>query len=388
MHLTCATAPLREAVQDASHHLAGAPRFHPMARHVLLVAEEDTLRVVSTDAHGMLTTTLPATTTATGACAVPADLLAAVLAAAPTDELALAMTDVGPGRRDLRVRAGSLEATLYGLPPEDYPRAPDPAAELPVGTVPLEAWTSALRAVRYAASADQTRRALSGIYLDPRPEGLVLVAADGYRLAYYQVPVSPPLPEPVLLSARMLARCPWPAAAATLSIRVGERHCWLEAGTTCAVLTRLAEPYPDYRKLIPTVAPRARVRFDRHELLGVLRAALPFARGDEGAVQLVPADGQLQIRAASAVLGEQVATVAARTEGEPFSCLLNGHYLVDAVSALPGDTGVLDLHQPTTALYLHPEDPTTGHLIMPMNRAAPRADAAAATTTEDADDAR
>lgn len=383
MQLTCATALFRDAVQDAARHLAGAPVLHPMARHVLLVAEEDTLRVVSTDAYGMLTTTLPATTAAAGACAVPADLLAAVLAAAATDDIALETQGAGHGRRDLRVRAGTLAATLYGLPPEDYPRCPDPAPDLPAGTVPLPAWTSALRAVRYAAATDLTRPALSGIYLDPQPAGLVLVAADGFRLAYYQLPMSPPLPEPVLLSARMLARCPWPAAAATLGIRVGVRHCWLEAGTTCAVLSRLAEPYPDYRKLIPTAAPRARVRLDRHALLGVLRAALPFARSNEGAVELVPAADQLRLRAASAVLGEQVATVPAQTEGDPFPCLLNARYLGDALSALPDAPCVLDLHQPTTALYLHPEDPTTGHLIMPMHGAA-----AAAPTTEDPDDAR
>src|SRR5439155_10972645 len=81
----------------------------------------------------------------------------------------------------VRITSGSAEFNIVGQPAEDYP--PFPRAEK-VPQVPIEP-TQLLEMIektQFAISADETRHNLNGVYFEPLPGGVRMVATDGHRL--------------------------------------------------------------------------------------------------------------------------------------------------------------------------------------------------------------
>src|SRR5437870_2124511 len=154
----------------------------PILASVLLEATQDErggrLRVSAYDLEIGVTGTHPAEVAKPGAVAIKHKELYDIIRALPERTAVLRRE----ANNRVRITSGSAEFNIVGQPAEDYP--PFPRAEK-VPLIPVEP-TQLLEMIektQFAISADETRHNLNGVYFEPSPTGVRMVATDGHRLS-------------------------------------------------------------------------------------------------------------------------------------------------------------------------------------------------------------
>ena len=132
-----------------------------------------------------------------------------------------------------------------GLPPGDFPPAPEvqePPVMMPAETLHL------MRQVAPAASTDETRYILNGVYLD-RYLGGAIVATDGRRLAYASGRVFCPS---CVVPSKMIALLEDPLLQGPASWATNGTVAKIQFGPRTRVYSQLVQGnYPNYRQVIP-----------------------------------------------------------------------------------------------------------------------------------------
>lgn len=87
-----------------------------------------------------------------------------------------------PVEQDVEVLSGSASFHIRTLRAEDFPPLPEPAADNAVN-VPATAFVDTINRVARAASRDETRPVLTGVYVSATKSTLLMVATDSYASA-------------------------------------------------------------------------------------------------------------------------------------------------------------------------------------------------------------
>jgi DNA polymerase-3 subunit beta len=267
----------------------------------------------------------------------------------------------------LHVSAGQYQSTINGVSAEDFPVMPAitggvhwslPALELKKG----------LQQVVLAASNDETRPLLTGVYFHTVKDQLYLAATDSYRLA-----------EKSLGKLDKPANLLVPASAmhdllrvigdneATIEIVNDEQQVLLKVNDV-ELVTRLIEGnYPDYKRLIPAeFAVTAQLK--RSELTNITKVSSLFARESAGSVTIKvdEAKQSVSIHSIASQLGENTAQAEAKVQGSG-EITLNSRYLLDALGVISGDEVEFCFNGKLEACILRgTKDKSYTHIIMPL----------------------
>jgi len=224
---------------------------------------------------------------------------------------------------------------------------PVPAGE-PVAQVEANALRDGIGRVVYAASSDPARPALCGTLMQFAEGQVTLVAADGFRLALYTVPLVAPVAEPfdLVVPARGMRELQRLAREGQVSLALDEggRFVVFEVGDA-VIGCQLGGKYPDYRPLIPQ-AWEVRAVVERAALTQACRTARALSESGSLHVEFVP-PGRLVVSSASAETGEGRTELKAEVEGAEAEVTLNVRYLADAVTATNGAQVALTASAPT-----------------------------------------
>src|SRR5205085_2660106 len=146
---------------------------------VMIQAEDGGVELRSTDMELGLRVRLEAKAEQSGSVVLPGRLLLDVVRALPKDELTL---EYRSGQQDVQVVSGSARFQLRTLPPEDFPKLPDPPGD-DILRVPAGAFVETIGRVARSASRDETRPHLTGVLVSAQDQELRMVATDSYRLS-------------------------------------------------------------------------------------------------------------------------------------------------------------------------------------------------------------
>ncbi|MDP8988073.1 MAG: DNA polymerase III subunit beta [Actinomycetota bacterium] len=276
-----------------------------------------------------------------GVAVLPARLAADIVRA-----LEPGAVHVEVGEVEARIASGRSHFSVRLLPADDFPRVPDaPADEV---TLDAGALVEALRQVVPAASHDDARPILTGVFMTAEGDGLRLVATDSYRLAVRDLSGVSVLAEgqSVLVPSRALGELARLLGdAGEVSLRLGERDATFEAGefsaaggpgTGTRLTTRLIEgQFPNYRQLIPESSAN-RLTVGREPLLDALRRVKLLAR-EAAPVRLSLGPDGVVLSAVTQDVGQAEEGIDAKYEGAEMVIAFNPDYLADGVEAVEGD---------------------------------------------------
>jgi DNA polymerase-3 subunit beta len=154
----------------------------PILSGVLLEATESGLTLSSFDYEVSARTEISADVAETGRALVSGRLLADIANRLP----ASAPVEVFSEDSRIVVKAGSARFTLLSMPVEEYPTLPKVSSV--TGTVPADAFSTAVAQVAVAASRDDVTPVITGVQLEISADHLSLVATDRYRVAVRGIP--------------------------------------------------------------------------------------------------------------------------------------------------------------------------------------------------------
>lgn len=272
----------------------------------------------------------------------------------------------------LGVKSGSFESKFQGVVAEEFPKFPKQQKVKQEKVEVLEV-AEVLGRVGYAASNDETRPALTGIFFDLKGKKSLLAATDGYRLSVDGLKgYSGEGGEGFLVSARVLnegVRVFKELGLEEMSVglSVEQKQLFL-TGERIKIVTRLLEgEFPAYRKIVPQKS-EVVVEIDKEELLQAIRATAIFARESANIIRWTLNKKGLVVEANSPQVGENKVEVGVefKKEGEG-KIAFNSRYLIDFLSNVSGEKiefGMNEALQP--GLFREKGRKDFLHVIMPV----------------------
>ena len=345
--------------------VAGGSRTSlPVLQNVLITAENNSLRLSATNLEIAMRLTVGAKVEQEGTITVPARLAQDFVSSLPSGTINLKLD----GTR-LEVETDNYRSVLNGVPSDEFPAIPEISSSNQL-TVDAAVLKDAIGQVVIAASHDETRPVLTGVWLHTFEKFLYLVATDSYRLAERKLVATEDevdLLIPVTAMQDVLRIIS--EAEEEVTILYDEQQVCFKIGNV-ELTSRLIEgKYPDYRQLIPKKT-EISASLSRQDLINITKVSSLFARESAGSVtlELNEGDQSLAIRSVASQVGENSAKATALVEGE-LEVALNSRYLLDALGVIDESEVVFACDGKTSPCILRPggKNPTTyTHIIMPL----------------------
>jgi DNA polymerase III subunit beta len=373
MKISCLQENLKRGLAVASHAVAGKSTL-PVLSNVLLATDGGRLKIASTNLEIGLTHWIGAKVEEQGAITVPAKLFSDVVGGLPNDKIELSLD---ARTQTLNLRCARFESNIKGIEADEFPVIPTIAGAEPTAVVPSELLKSAIEQVAFAAAKDDSRPVLAGVLVKLRNNELVMVAADGFRLALRTIQ----LPEPVAAPTEMIV----PARAlielrsilsdddqVEMTVTPNGGQVLFHTPTTDLVSRLIEGRFPDYERIIPQRF-ATRTVLETSELLKAVKLSSYFALSSANIVKLTIHSGgdlqpgKLQLSANAAEVGDNKGEIDGQVSGEDGTLALDVRYLTEALGAIKTAQVALETQTAQSPGVFRPVGQEGYiHIVMPM----------------------
>ncbi len=361
MKLTVTQENLSRALSTVSR-IANSRGSLPILSNVLLKTVDNQLIVEATNLDVAMSETIGAKIKTEGSITVPARLMQDYVASLPASTLTLEVKD-----SKLQLTTDHHSSTINGTPADDFPVMPV-IEKGDVLEIPGSEFKQTLQQVLFAASSDEARPVLTGLFLHSIDGNLLAVATDSYRLAEKNVmktdkDISLLIPASSLQDVLRVMK----DDNAPVSIQYDDQQARFSVGSV-ELVTRLIEGnYPDYRRLLPKNSDTTAV-LKLSDLQEITKVSSLFAREAAGGVT-VSIDEEKQdvsIRSIASQVGENTAVAEAKVSGEAV-ITMNSRYILDALSAFSGESVSVNVNgKLDPCLLTDPDNDDYLHVVMPV----------------------
>ncbi len=273
----------------------------------------------------------------------------------------------------LSIRCARADFTLAGNSAEEYPTLPT-ASPGSVATVQAVVLGQMIERTMYAASVDETRYNLNGVFVErvPETEKLRMVATDGHRLAYVDRALSVDfggLESGVIIPRKGLAELKKLVDEEDADeVQIGfEGNSALVRKQGVTLVMRLIEgEFPNYRQVIPKQQGRQLV-LPSEVLVQALRRVALLSSERSRAVKLELSSGLLKLSSNNPDLGEAHEELDIDYDGEELEIAFNARYLTDCLTVMGAKEVRLGIQDGLSPAQLVPtDDEDSLAVVMPM----------------------
>jgi DNA polymerase-3 subunit beta len=174
----------------------------------------------------------------------------------PTDEICFSSTD---GNLVFATPSGDTE--LAGLAAEDRPETPD-LEDVVASAKVEEGFVSTFMEVAVAASTDESRQVLTGVFIEASDGAVQLTATDSYRLHHDEVLGSVQAEARSIVSPRYLKAL---AGTEPILIEFAEDRVRFTEGSVTVTVRSIEGEFPNYRQLRPATTSTTVLMEDRSD---------------------------------------------------------------------------------------------------------------------------
>lgn len=334
----------------------------PVLANVLIKTVGGRLSIAATNLDIAITHYIGAKVSEEGAITVPARLMQDFVSSLPAGVIDLKLDDY-----KLNIATDQYQSVINGVSAEEFPVMPA-IDKGKTWSVPAGELKKSLQQVVIAASNDEARPVLTGVYLHTVDGCLYMAATDSYRLAEKEISKTNEeidLLVPVTAMNDLLRI----VSDGDDEVRVtsDDQQVLFQVGGVELVARLIEGRYPDYRKLIPQQFETTAI-LKRADLLNAAKISSLFARESAGSITLNVDESaqELSIRSVASQLGENTAHAVAKVTGGG-AITLNSRYLLDALNALSSEEVSFSFNGKLEPSVLRdPANPGYTHIVMPL----------------------
>lgn len=338
----------------------------PILSNVLLSAEKNRLRLSATNLELGIHYWIGSKVEEEGTVTVPARLFTEFVSNLPGGNLSLEVEG-----QNLSIQAPHYQSHLNGISAEEYPLIPHVQGS-PALTISADAMREALQRVVPAASLDESRPVLAGVYLYRDGDELVVAATDSYRLAEKRLPLKDggAAELAIIIPARTINELIRILGDSKddLGIYIEDNQVMFEIDGI-ELISRLIEgQFPNYQQIIPQDTATT-FEIGTAEFSRITKVASLFARENNGTLRLeIKAEGEVQLISSDSEVGGNTSSAECEVAGDDSEVALNGHYLSEALNVIRADRVQFGTSGKLNPCVLRPVDDDDAylHIIMPM----------------------
>ena len=316
------------------------------------------LTIEATDLETTLVTTIElenAKVEGIDTIAVPAKLMIDMLKS--MDDIPLNFA-VDANNFGIEISSGEGKYRLAGLNAETFPTMPDMSDTVQT-TLPASVLVNAINKTSFAASTDEMRQQMSGIYCELSPENITFVATDAHKLVRYRrndihagEAASFILPrKPVSLVKNILGSN---REDCDVSVEYNNTNV-VFSFDNFRIICRLVEgKYPNYEAAIPKDNPN-KLTIDRNTFINTLKRVSLFANQSTHQVRLAINERDMKISAEDLEFSNDAhESIPCSYDGEPMEIGFNAKFLSEMLTNLDTEQVLMELSHPSRAGILFP----------------------------------
>jgi DNA polymerase-3 subunit beta len=335
---------------------------YPVLQNVFLEATDKNLIIKATDLDSYVEKRLPIQgKIKPGKVILPGKKLLDAVRELSSENLTLSLKE-----NKVTLEAEGSTSIFAALDPAEYPEVP----EIPKGNkieFPQSILEDCFKYTGFAASKEEARPAMCGVYLKITKSDTRMVATDGYRLAFVKMNGKFDNNLDAIIAPKVFNL--FPEEENKISIYADSaKIAFVFEKTT--IISRLIEgPYPDYQRIIPDKSSyQMQVKTDN--FIGALRRAAVFAHPVGRLIALNLSAKKNSIYAETADLGQSTQEFSAKFKGDEIKIGFNVNYLLEVLHAINTDEIVMEFLNPLAAGVIKPatksEDLEKLYLLMPI----------------------
>ena len=320
--------------------------------------EDNVLTVKATDLETTLVTRIAlenAKVEGIDSIAVPAKLMLDMLKS--MDDVPLNFS-VDASTYGIEISSGEGKYRLAGQIADTFPTMPEMTDT--VNTVmPASLLVTAINKTSFAASTDEMRQQMSGIYCELTTENVTFVATDAHPLVRYRRTdvhadevASFILPrKPVSLVKNIIGSS---KEESDVTVSYNNTNVFFSFDNFLIVCRLVDGKYPNYEAAIPKDNPN-KLTLDRNTFLNTLKRVSLFANQSTHQVRLTISERELKISAEDLEFSNDAhETIPCSYDGEPMEIGFNAKFLSEMVTNLDSEQILVELSHPSRAGIIFP----------------------------------
>lgn len=323
----------------------------PVLANVLISTEVDeqgkgTLTLAGTDLDVGMKTSQSCEVVAPGSITVSAKALLDVVKVLAGVSVSLKLLS----NQQLQVKCGHTTATLYALSADEFPQLPD-GDELSWHQLSAPVFLDMIQRTLYAASLDENRYNLTGVYFEPQAlerSLLTLVATDGHRLSRVQNRIEDEafgqfkpviIPRKGLSELMRLLEIPQESSNDLFYMAISDKLAYVKHGNVQLTMRLINGVFPDYHQVIPKLADKI-LRASREDFLRSVKRVSVLANDKNQCIRFFAKKDEVCVSCNNPETGEVQDNIPVEYNGPDVELGFNVRYVLDALSSL-NDSNVL-----------------------------------------------
>lgn len=264
--------------------------------------------------------------------------------------------------------------SIVGQNGGDFPQLPEIKGDVNTVTITGDVFLQGVSKTIFAASDDELRPVMTGIYIEMSPENMTFVASDAHKLVRYrrndikaETNASFILPQkPASLLKNIL-----PKDDSAVHLQFDDKNALIEFNGYKLVCRLVEGNYPNYEAVIPKDNPNKLV-IDRLDFYNSLRRVSVFSNQASNLIKLSLTPNQLTISAQDIDFSISAhERVKCQFDGDEMDIGFKSLFLIEILANLTTSDVVMNLSDPTRAGILVPFEPESEDedvlmLLMPM----------------------
>ncbi len=368
MKFVVSSAVLLKQLNAISGVIAPNP-IVPILENFLFEIDNDTLTITASDLQTSMITELPVDSKEKGSIAVPAKILVETLKNLPEQPVAFSVDEE---TYTIELSSDNGRYKLAGENATDFPKVPVVAKNYSVD-ISSDVLNRAISNTIFAASTDELRPAMTGVYVKFADTNTTFVSTDGHRLVRYRrVDVVSDADTSIIIprKALELLKKSLPSDNTNVKLEFNPSNAFFNFNQVKMICRLIDERFPDYDNAIPAENPNI-LTIDRLEFLTSLKRIDIYSNKTTNQVRLKLAGSELQISAEDLDFSNEAnERLACEYEGEDMEIGFNAKFIIQMLNNI--DTRNVSVHMsaPNRAGLITPADNIKNEdllmLVMPV----------------------
>ncbi len=336
----------------------------PVLSNVLMEAGDESLTLTTTDLEIRISTSIPAQVAEKGRTTVNARKLFSLVSCFSGKDVELTSDE----NNHMNIVCNTSKFKLLGLDAADFPEESlfDEVRKIQISESEFKKMVSS---ISYAVSPDDSRKALTGIFMSVSENIITAVATDGKRLA-----VQESVPESISGTA---GDCIIPLKSSnevrrlldgngSMLIRIGEKQCEFSTANFKLTTKLIEGNYPNYKAVLPASF-KQQIEIDSAKLTEKISMVSQILSDSSSYVIMSFDSNILKIQASSTDIGEGSDIVEVEYAAEPLEISFNPNFLLDCLKNTSSDKIIFKVNDALTPVLLEGQSGFL-YVIMPIRK--------------------
>ena len=327
----------------------------PILENFLFEIGDGKLIVSASDLQTSMITEITVEAKVKGSIAVPAKILLDTLKNLPEQPVTFT---IDPETYSIEISSDNGRYKLSGENATDFPKVPGVKNGYSVD-MSSEILNRAISSTIFAASNDELKPAMTGVYLSLTETNATFVATDGHRLIRYRrTDIVSDMANTLIIpkKALNLLKASLPSDNTNVKVEYNASNAFFSFNNIKMICRLIDERFPDYENAIPIDNPNI-LTIGRTDLMNSLKRISIYANKTTHQVRLKLAGSELQISAEDLDFSNEAnERLACEFEGQDMEIGFNAKFLVEMLSNL--DSNQIEMHfsAPNRAGIIRPAD--------------------------------